>query len=90
MCVPLNCLGPWHQFHWDGHEKIGSQALEMGGVGLPIYAGKDQYSTFVPIMRVLPNVRLGDTIGHFFLDLVEDYGCAFYFYGGVVAISEFI
>src|SRR5271156_2764532 len=37
--VPLDCLGPWHQLHWDGHEKMGSQALDMGGVGLPIYAG---------------------------------------------------
>jgi hypothetical protein len=74
--VPLDCLGPWHQLHWDGHEKVGVQALNMGDVGLPIYAGKDQYSTFVPIMRVIPNVRLGETIGHLFLDMVEDYGCA--------------
>jgi hypothetical protein len=73
--VPLNCLGPWHQLHWDGHEKIGVQALDMGDVGLPIYAGKDQFSTFVPIMRVIPNVRRGDTIGHLFLDMIEDYGC---------------
>jgi hypothetical protein len=55
--VPLDCLGPWHQLHWDGHEKVGSQALDMGGVGLPVYAGKDHFSSFVPIMRVLPNVR---------------------------------
>lgn len=75
--VPLDCLGPWHQLHWDGHEKVGVQALDMGEVGLPIYAGKDQFSTFVPIMRVVPNVRLGDTIGHLFLDMVEDYGCMF-------------
>lgn len=75
--VPLNCLGPWHQLHWDGHEKIGVQALDMGDVGLPIYAGKDQFSTFVPIMRVIPNVRLGDAIGHLFLDMVENYGCVF-------------
>jgi len=48
--VPLDCLGPWHQLHWDGHEKVGVQALDMGGVSLLIYAGKDQFSTFVPIM----------------------------------------
>jgi hypothetical protein len=76
--VPLDCLGPWHQVHWDGHEKIGAQALNMGEVGLPVYAGKDQFSSFVPIMRVLPNVRLGNTIGHLFLDMVEEYGCTFY------------
>jgi len=72
---PLNCLGPWHQLHGDGHEKLAAQALMMGGVGLAIYAMKDQYSTFVPVMRVIPNVRLGNTIGHFYLDLVEEYGC---------------
>ena len=75
--VPLDCLGPWHQLHWDGHEKIGGQALDMGGVSLPIYAGKDQFSTFVPVMQVIPNVCLGNTIGHLFLDMVEDYGCEF-------------
>lgn len=79
MRVPLDCLGPWHQLHWDGHEKLGSQALDMGGVGLPIYAGKDQYSAFVPIMWVIPNVRLGTNIGHLFLDMVEQFGCTFYF-----------
>ena len=72
--VPLNCLGLWHQIHSDGHEKIAGQALDMGGVSLPIYAYKDQFSTFLLIMRVLPDVRLGTTIGHFYLDLVEEYG----------------
>lgn len=76
--MPLNCLGPWHQLHWDGHKKIGVQALNMGEVGLPIYAGKDQFLSFVPIMQVILNVRLRVTIGHFFLDMVEDYGCVCY------------
>jgi hypothetical protein len=75
--VPLDCLGPWHQLHWDGHEKLGAQALDMGGVALPIYAGKDQFSSFVPVMRVIPNSRLGETIGHFFIDFAEEYGCKF-------------
>jgi hypothetical protein len=73
--VPLDCLGPWHQQHADGHEKLAAQALRMGNVTLPIYAFKDQFSTFVPYMRVLPNVRLSNIIGHAFLDFVEDYGC---------------
>jgi hypothetical protein len=77
--VPLNCLGPWHQLHADGHEKLGNQALEMGGVGLPIYAYKDQYSTFVPLMRVLPSVRFENTIGHLYLDLAEQHGCELHF-----------
>jgi len=87
--VPLDCLGPWHQLHWDGHEKVGVQALNMGDVGLPIYAGKDQFSTFVPIMRVMPNVRLRHTIGHLFLDMVEDYGCVFSLWS-VVEVAEFL
>jgi hypothetical protein len=77
-CVPLDCLGPWHQLHWDGHEKLGTQALDMGGLTLPIYAGKDQFSSFVPVMWVIPNVCLRWTIGYFFLDVVEEYGCVYY------------
>lgn len=75
--VPLNCLGPWHQLHSDGHEKLAAQALMMGNVTLPIYALKDQFSTFVPSMRVLPNVRLENTIGHFYLDFIEEFECMF-------------
>jgi len=75
--VPLDCLGPWHQLHWGWSWEGCVQALDIGGVSLPIYAGKDQFSTFVPIMWVLPNVCLGDTIGHLFLDMVEEYGCKF-------------
>ncbi|KAH7904526.1 hypothetical protein BJ138DRAFT_1119331 [Hygrophoropsis aurantiaca] len=74
--IPLDCLGPWHQEHLDGHEKLAEQALRMGeGVSLPIYGGKDQYSSFVPYLRVLPNVRCARTIAHAFLDFVEEYGC---------------
>jgi hypothetical protein len=66
------------QLHWHGHEKVGSQALDMGGVVANIiYAGKDQISTFVLIMQVMPNVHLGNTIGHLFLDMVEDHECVF-------------
>ncbi|KAL0957505.1 hypothetical protein HGRIS_001298 [Hohenbuehelia grisea] len=73
--VPLNCLGPWHQLHCDGHERLNSQALAMGSVSLPIYAFKDQFSTFVPLLDLVPNVRNQQTICHLFLDLVEQYGC---------------
>ncbi|KAL0945345.1 hypothetical protein HGRIS_000843 [Hohenbuehelia grisea] len=73
-CIPLNCLGPWHQVHCDGHEKLNDQALNMGTVKLPIYAFKDQFASFVLAMQVLPNVRNKETICHLFLDLVEMYG----------------
>ncbi|KAG1764960.1 hypothetical protein EV702DRAFT_927335, partial [Suillus placidus] len=71
--VPIVCLGPWHQQHAD--EKLCAQALRMWDITLPIYAFKDQFSTFVPYMRCLPSVRLSNVIGHVFLDLVEEYGC---------------
>ncbi|KAG2345670.1 hypothetical protein BDR05DRAFT_946703 [Suillus weaverae] len=74
-CVSLDCLGPWHQQHADGHEKLSAQALRMGDITLPIYAFKDQFSTFVPYMCCLPNVRLSNVIGHVFLDLIEEHGC---------------
>jgi hypothetical protein len=47
----------------------------MGDVALPIYAGKDQISSFVPVMHMIPNDCIAKTIGHFFLDTVEEYKC---------------
>jgi len=58
------------EIHGDGHEKLGAQALEMGGVGLPIYGLKDKYSSFILLLRVVPNDRLPATIGHFYLDFI--------------------
>ena len=73
--VLLISFGPWHQFHADGHEKLSHQALGMGeDASLPIYAFKDQFSSFVPYMCVLPDVRHTRTVGHVFLDLVEIFG----------------
>jgi hypothetical protein len=46
----------------------------MGGLALLVYAGKDQYASFVPILWFILNVCLSETIGHFFLDFVEEYG----------------
>ncbi|KAJ7123036.1 hypothetical protein C8R44DRAFT_831485 [Mycena epipterygia] len=46
-------------FHCDGDEKLGALALQIGGVGLPIYGMKDKHA---------------DVIGHVFLDFVETYG----------------
>ncbi|KAF4568635.1 hypothetical protein EYR36_010648 [Pleurotus pulmonarius] len=73
--VPLNCLGPWHQIHCDGHEKLNAQALEMGPVSIPIYGFKDQFSAFVVSLKVVPDSRNVETICHLFLDLVEENGC---------------
>lgn len=69
--TPLNSLGPWHQMHADGHEKLTDKALEMGTVTLPIYGMKDQYSAWVHYLCVHPNVRLQSSALHIFLDSVE-------------------
>ncbi|KAF8156745.1 hypothetical protein B0H34DRAFT_770234 [Crassisporium funariophilum] len=39
---PLSAIGPFHQEHSDGHDKLNSQALRMGDVLLPSYGIKDQ------------------------------------------------
>ncbi|KAF4589018.1 hypothetical protein EYR40_010574 [Pleurotus pulmonarius] len=71
--VPLSSLGPMHQVHCDGHEKLNSQALGMGTVTLPIYGFKDQFSSFVLALKVLPDVRNVETVCHLYLDMVEEY-----------------
>ncbi|KAF8497710.1 hypothetical protein JB92DRAFT_2986656 [Gautieria morchelliformis] len=69
--APLRTFGPWHKLNHDGHEKLGSQALEMGGVGLPIYGSKDQFSNYILGLVTMPNVRLEQAIAHYKLDLIE-------------------
>ncbi|KAF8810884.1 hypothetical protein BYT27DRAFT_7253282 [Phlegmacium glaucopus] len=51
----LTSIGPNHQHHADGHEKLNAQALNMGGVGLNIYGIKDQWSSFILHLIVVPN-----------------------------------
>ncbi|KAJ7611189.1 hypothetical protein FB45DRAFT_677374, partial [Roridomyces roridus] len=34
--TPLSSLGPFHEISSDGHEKLGAQALQMGGIGLSL------------------------------------------------------
>jgi hypothetical protein len=74
--APLKALGPYHQEHSDGHEKLSEQGLNIGaGIHLPIYASKDQFAAFVHDLLVMPNVRNGTAIAHYYLDLVERRGC---------------
>jgi hypothetical protein len=56
FCLIALALGI--NLHRDGHEKIDTEALNMGGVGLPVHMRKDKFSSFVPIMQVLQNVCL--------------------------------
>ena len=70
----LVAIGPNHQYHADGHEKLNAQALDMGGVGLNIYGIKDQWASFILLLVVLPNNWLASTIGHVYLDCIENFG----------------
>ncbi|KAJ7475578.1 hypothetical protein B0H11DRAFT_2235281 [Mycena galericulata] len=68
-------MGPFHQEHSDGHEKLSEQGLDIGaGIHLPIYASKDQFSSFVHELLLMPNVRKANAIAHYYLDLVEHRG----------------
>ncbi|KAF8532661.1 hypothetical protein JB92DRAFT_3080677 [Gautieria morchelliformis] len=69
----LTTLGPFHEIAGDGHAKLAAQALQMGGVGLPIYGLKDKYSSAIQWLVVLPNERLAAAIGHLYLDFVEGF-----------------
>ncbi|KAJ7652422.1 hypothetical protein DFH06DRAFT_1331056 [Mycena polygramma] len=69
--IPLKAYGPYHQEHCDGHEKLSEQGLDIGaGIHLPIYASKDQFTSFVHELRLMPNVRKENAIAHYYLDLV--------------------
>ncbi|KAJ7099755.1 hypothetical protein C8R44DRAFT_747675 [Mycena epipterygia] len=71
--TPLTALGPWHQEHSDGHEKMAEQGLRMGSdIHLPIYASKDQWSAWLHSLILMPNVRNAIAIAHYYLDLIED------------------
>ncbi|KAF8833895.1 hypothetical protein BDN67DRAFT_873021, partial [Paxillus ammoniavirescens] len=67
----LVAIGPNQQHHADGHAKLNAQVLQMGGIGLDIYGIKDQWSSFLLHLVVVPNHRLAATIGHVHLDYVE-------------------
>jgi hypothetical protein len=67
----LSAEGPNHQHHADGHDKLNAQGLDMGGVGLLIYGIKDQWSSFLLHLVVVPSNRLGDTVAHIYLDMLE-------------------
>ncbi|KAK7058137.1 hypothetical protein R3P38DRAFT_3547593 [Favolaschia claudopus] len=73
--VALSSLGPFHELSADGHEKLSSQALQMGELSLPIYAYKDKWADFLLLLRLIPNARTAAALGHLFLDFVGETGC---------------
>jgi len=72
--TPLSSLGPFNEVSADGHEKLGQQALRMGDIGLPIYGYKDKWSDTLLKLSLVPSCRSPGTIGHLFLDFVQEYG----------------
>ncbi|KAF7368007.1 hypothetical protein MSAN_00866500 [Mycena sanguinolenta] len=70
----LKAHGTWQEIHCDGHEKLGALALQMGGVGLPIYGMKDKWGDGILYLVVVPDDRNSDAIGHVVLDFIELYG----------------
>ncbi|KAF7367046.1 hypothetical protein MSAN_00963800 [Mycena sanguinolenta] len=70
----LKAHGTWQEIHCNGHEKLGALALQMGGVGLPIYGMKDEWGDGILYLVVVPDDRNPDAIGHVVLDFIELYG----------------
>ena len=75
----LYALGPFHEIAGDGHEKLGALALQMGGIGLPIYGYRDKWSGKLLKINVVPDCRSAGAVGHLYLDLIEEIGGHFIF-----------
>ncbi|KAF6744660.1 hypothetical protein DFP72DRAFT_825334 [Ephemerocybe angulata] len=71
--VGLVSLGPFHEISADGHEKLNSQALQMGDISLPIYAYRDKWSGYILKIIVIPDARKAAPLAHVYLDLVREY-----------------
>lgn len=70
----LTGIGIWQECHADGHEKLAKQALRMGGVGIPIYGIREHGSGAFALLKAVPNDRDECTIGHVYLDFIEENG----------------
>ncbi|KAF7291303.1 hypothetical protein MIND_01274300 [Mycena indigotica] len=70
----LTDVGVYYELHFDGHEKLNFKALQMGRAGIDMYGGRCHGSGSVLLLDVVPNARCGITVGHLYLDLVEETG----------------
>ncbi|KAI6140184.1 hypothetical protein BKA82DRAFT_4332055 [Pisolithus tinctorius] len=68
-----NDVNQANRHHADGFAKLNAQALQMGGVGLDIYGIKDQWSSFLLHLVIVPNHWLVVTIGHVHLNYITKY-----------------
>ncbi|KAJ6611720.1 hypothetical protein B0H10DRAFT_2165763 [Mycena sp. CBHHK59/15] len=70
----LTDTGIYYEIHFDGHEKLNFKALRMGPVGIDIYGSRCHSSSKMIKFLVVPNARCSSTVGHYYLDLVEENG----------------
>ncbi|KAJ7794607.1 hypothetical protein B0H14DRAFT_2621743 [Mycena olivaceomarginata] len=65
---------PGRRLHFDGHEKLNFKALRMGPVGIDIYGSRCHSSSRMIKFLAVPNACCSSTVGHYYLDLVEENG----------------
>ncbi|KAJ7366125.1 hypothetical protein DFH08DRAFT_797118 [Mycena albidolilacea] len=70
----LTDTGVYYELHFEGHEKLNFKALRMGPVGTDIYGSQCHSSGKVVKFLAVPNARCSSTVGHYYLDLVEEHG----------------
>ncbi|KAJ7478048.1 hypothetical protein B0H11DRAFT_1726137 [Mycena galericulata] len=70
----LTAQGVFQEVHCDGHEKLSSAALQMGPVGIAIYAFRDKGSGVACDLRAVPDARHAVVVGHLYLDLILEFG----------------
>ncbi|KAJ6629945.1 hypothetical protein B0H10DRAFT_2160444 [Mycena sp. CBHHK59/15] len=74
QCGHLTDTGVFYELHFDGHEKLNFKALRMGPVGINIYGTCCHSSSRMVKFLVVPNACCSSTVGHYYLDLVEENG----------------
>ncbi|KAJ7093607.1 hypothetical protein C8R44DRAFT_645917 [Mycena epipterygia] len=76
QCGHLTDTRVFYELHFDGHEKLNFKALQMGPVGIDIYGARCHSSSKMVKFLVVPNGCCSSMVGHYYLDLVEQYGGA--------------
>ncbi|KAJ7768663.1 hypothetical protein DFH07DRAFT_866812 [Mycena maculata] len=65
---------PKRRGHLTDTGKLNFKALRMGPVGIDIYGSRCHSSSRMVKFLVVPNARCSSTVGHYYLDLVEENG----------------
>ena len=87
----LQLMGPLHQLHLDGHEKLSEQALRIGkGISLSFYGARCAWSSRVMVLVLAPNVRCNKTIGHIYLNYIEQAGYGTWYLYSLRSLSNIL